>query len=530
MKKPKEKKKKKHYSAPPTSVKKTQKRYAWLNVLPDDLWVKVRRGKTIWEALQKTDVALEGECGGIGKCGKCRVRVITSVGPPSIDEKEFLTDDEIKQGIRLACRIQVKKNLVIHVGEPVPEMEYFQILKAGQRPEFYLDPLLKKHLISLPSNSQNGGLSDLDRIKMALGPEYRDLEASLHCLRTLPDKLKTTRFRGVAVFHENCLMDWESLDQMGQSYGLVFDLGTSTLVGKLIDLVEGTEVAVVSCLNTQMKYGADVVSRLKYIKENRKGLQHLHGLLIRDLNIITRRLLKAGQLGPEDIFVAVAAGNTTMQHLLLTLNPLGIAEAPFSPVLTDGVVLQSADAGLNLHPEALLYVMPTRSGYIGGDLIGGILASSAVQQEDRIILGIDLGTNGEIFLGNRRRLMTCSAAAGPALEGARISHGMIAKIGAIEGVRFEEDDIRYNTVGNIKPRGICGSGLVDLIAVLLHCGIIDHEGLIQPPPPGTENGLTSRVIDRSSCRSRYKNLNGRNAYWARRYPSGLSCRCAGKLC
>jgi uncharacterized 2Fe-2S/4Fe-4S cluster protein (DUF4445 family) len=500
MKKSKTKKKKKRYSAAPASVKKTKKRYVWLNVLPDDLWVRVRRGKTIWEALQNTDVALEGECGGIGKCGKCKVRVITSVSPASIEEKELLTDNEMKQGIRLACRIQLKKNLVIHVGEPEPEMEYFQILKAGQRPEFYLDPLLKKHLISLPSNSQNGGFSDLDRIKMALGSKYRDLKASLHCLRTLPDKLKETRFRGAAVLHENCLMDWESLDQMGQSYGLVFDLGTSTLVGKLIDLMEGTEVAVVSCLNTQMKYGADVISRLKHIKEDRKNLQHLNGLLVRDLNMITKRLLKAGQLGPEDIFVAVAAGNTTMQHLLLRLNPLGIAEAPFSPVLTDGVVLPAADAGLKLHPEALLYVMPNRSGYIGGDLIGGILASGAADQEDKIILGIDLGTNGEIFLGNRRRLMTCSAAAGPALEGAKISHGMIAKAGAIEGVRFEDDDIRYYTIANIKPKGICGSGLVDLIAVLLHCDIIDHEGLIQSPPPGTKNGLTSRVIDRSGVR------------------------------
>jgi uncharacterized 2Fe-2S/4Fe-4S cluster protein (DUF4445 family) len=168
-----------------------------------------------------------------------------------------------------------------------------------------------------------------------------------------------------------------------------------------------------------------------------------------------------------------------MQHFLLGLDPSGIAEAPFSPVLTEGISFRTADLGLPMHPEAMIYVMPSKSGYIGGDLISFILASGAAD-EDRLILGLDFGTNGEIFLGNRHRMVTCSAAAGPALEGARISRGMIARAGAIESVRVENSALDYHVIGNVKVRGLCGSGLVDLVAVLLHHGAIDAEGLLSP--------------------------------------------------
>jgi len=498
MKKPKRKKHKKGRRplGPPLS-KKHKKKRVWLNVLPDDLWMKVGRGKTIWEALLKEDFELEGECGGYGKCGKCRIKVVSSIGLPSEEERELLTDEELKQGVRLACRTKAKKDLVIYAGEPDPEMEYFQILKFGHQPVLDLDPLVNKQLITLPPHHQNDGLSDMDRIKLAMGPEYHNLKASLHCLRTLPEMLKMTQSSGTALLHDNCLITWQSREKAECCYGLVFDLGTSTLVGKLINLSNGTEVAVVSHLNSQFKYGTNLISRLHYIKEHPKSLEILNNLLINDLNRITRRLIQASGVEQNDVFVAVVAGNTTMQHLLLGLNPLGIAVAPFSPVLTDGMALRAVDVGLSLHPEALLYVMPVKTGYIGGDLISAILASGALDQEEEIILGLDLGTNGEIFLGNSKRLMTCSAAAGPAFEGANISHGMIAKTGAIEGFRIDDGNLEYNIIGNIKPKGMCGSGLVDLVAVLLHCGIVDYEGVIRPSPQVAGDNLSSRVINRS---------------------------------
>ncbi len=495
MKKPQNQKpkKRKHFIESPPS-KKRKAGYVWLKVSPADLWLKVRQGETVWEALQDTDVDVDGECGGLGKCGKCKVKVLSSIGPPSREEKELLDEEELKQGIRLACRTKIEKDLVVYVGKPEPDAEYFQILRSGYRPLLQLEPLVDKRLVTLPPNLQGDGLSDLDRVKLALGPEYQDLKASLHCLRTLPQMLKRTHFCGTAVLHNNCLMAWQNREKLNYHYGLVFDVGTSTLVGKLINLQDGSEVAAICRLNSQIKYGTNVISRLQYVKEHTNGLGILYNVLIEDINHIIKRLLEVGGLKPNDIFVAVAAGNTTMQHFLLSLNPSGIAEAPFSAVLTDGLIVKAADVGLQLHPEALLYMMPMKSGYIGGDLISVVLASDAAEQEDEIILGLDLGTNGEIFLGNGKRLMTCSAAAGPALEGARISYGMIAKAGAIEGVSFEEGDLHYLVIGNIKPKGICGSGLVELVAVLLELDVIDSEGLIHPPQVKVAENLMSRVI------------------------------------
>ncbi len=501
--------------------RKQKTRQVWLNVLPDDLWLKVRQGNTIWDALRDTNVELESDCGGLGRCGKCKIRVLSATGPPTEKERELLDEEELNQGIRLACRTEVNEDMVVHTGEPEDEAEYHQILKTGHRPLLHPYPLVRKRLIVLPSDLLHEGLADLDRLKLVMVPEYQSLKATLNCLQTLPDLLGKTQYRGTAVLHEDCLLAWQDADALDCHYGLVFDLGTSTLVGKLIDLADGSEVAVVSCLNSQMRHGSNVISRLQYVKEHSRGLRVFHNLLVRDLSRLTGRLLRAGGLVPEDVFTVVAAGNTTMQHFLLNLNPANIAEAPFSPVLTDGLVVKAAEVGLKLHQEALLYVMPTRSGYIGGDLISVILASGAAEQEDEMILGLDLGTNGEIFLGNRKRLMTCSAAAGPALEGANISAGMIAKAGAIESLRFEDGELQWQVIGNVKPKGICGSGLVEIIAALLQMGIVNQEGLIRRSRRKAAEALSARVSSQGGvCQflvaSEEESYNGRPVYLTQR--------------
>ena len=494
----KKKHKKKKSSIGTLPPKKYKRRYVRLNVLPDDLWLKAPYGQTIFEALQKSDINLESDCGGMGKCGKCKVHVLSSLGPPSKEAVELLSPEEIRQGIRLACRTPMHTDVLIQIGKIDPDQEYYQILKTGERPLIYFDPLIQKRLVMLPPEARDQGISYFDQIKLALGTENQNMTASLDCLRNLPMLIEKTGGHGTAVLHDNTLMAWQRKDELEKSYGLAFDLGTTTLVGKLIDLNSGIEVAAVSRLNSQVKYGSDIISRLKYIKSNRGGLGKVNKLLVQDLTGITERLLEVEGLRQRDIFIAVAAGNTTMQHILLKIDPGSIAGAPFAPVLTDGLIIKSNDIGLDLHPEALLYVIPVKSGYIGGDLISMIIASGAAEQDKQIILGLDLGTNGEIFLGNRTRLITCSAAAGPALEGARISSGMTARTGAIEQVHTEGGKLRYQTIGNIKPKGLCGSGLVDLAAVMLHCGIIDLEGLIRQQTADVENALDERVIQKNS--------------------------------
>jgi uncharacterized 2Fe-2S/4Fe-4S cluster protein (DUF4445 family) len=517
MTKSKSKKRKPKRTSIGSSLKRQRSGLVQLNVLPRQLWLRVSRGVTIWEALQETNVDLEGDCGGLGKCGKCKVKVVSAIGRPTKVERELLSEDELTQGIRLACRTKIKKDIQIDVGEPDPQLEHMQILKTGFRPILQLDPLVDQKIVTSPPELAQEGVSDLDRIKIALGPDYQDVTATLGCLRSLPEVVKRSQFDGAVVLHDNQLMAWQEWGKLGRRYGIVFDLGTTTLVGKLISLLDTTEIAAISCLNGQYKYGSNVISRLQYVKDHPDGLNKLNRLLMADLNRITEGLLEVGRLDPDDILVAVLAGNTTMQHLALGLPPLGIAEAPFTPVLTDGLTTRATDVGLNMHPEALVYVMPVRSGYVGGDLIGVILASGAAEQDDQIVLGLDLGTNGEVFLGNRKRLLTCSAAAGPALEGARISSGMIAKTGAIESVSIYETGLHYRVIGNTKPKGLCGSGLVDLAALLLHVDLIDREGLVRPPSYETESGLESRLfpgkdVYRFLIASKSESYNGNEVY------------------
>jgi len=248
-----QKPKRKTHASGSRPSKKRQTGYVWLDVLPDDLWLHIRQGQTIYKALQKTDVELESDCGGLGKCGKCKVKVLSTIGSPTKAEKEFLDEEELKQGVRLACRTKVNHDLVIYTGEPDAEAEYFQILttshilKTKHLPLMCFEPLVHKRLITVPPKLQHKSLSDLDRIKMVLAPKHQDLQAPIHCLRTLPEMLKRTHFSGAAVLHDNCLMAWQNREEEMRSYGLVFDLGTSTVVGKLISLVDGSEVAVASC-------------------------------------------------------------------------------------------------------------------------------------------------------------------------------------------------------------------------------------------------------------------------------------------
>ena len=486
----------------PRPQKKRRSVKIWLHVYPKDMWVPAKYGETMLMALHRANVELDSDCGGMGNCGKCRIKVLSVVDPPSRAGHKLLDKDALQQGFRLACRTKITRDLAISTEKAAIELDYLKILTTSHVlsnryiPVSQLEPLIERRPVTLPNESQNGKISDLNWVKLGLGPEYSNLKASIHCLRTLPQMLKGNKLHGTAVLHDDTLIAWQDPEK-ADGYGLVFDLGTSTIVGKLINLSNGNEAAVDSCLNRQRWHGSDIISRLNYVKQNPRGLDFLHDLLVNDLTNITKHLLKTAGLKKEDIFIAVAAGNTTMQHFLLNLPPDGIAEAPFMPAVTDGLIVNAADAGLELNPSALLYTMPTKSGYIGGDMISFVLNSGVAEQKDEIILGLDIGTNGEIFLGNGKRLLTCSAAAGPALEGARISSGMIAKAGALEGVRIEEGQLHYRVIGNVKPKGICGSGLVDLVAVLLHCGVIDHEGLIHPTQKAEYQDLNSRVIKQS---------------------------------
>ncbi len=489
------------YAPGPPAARRPRDRTVLVNVLPDDIWLEARRGDNLLDVLKKGDVDIDAECGGLGQCGKCKVRILSSIDLPPEQSREHLSRKEIGQGIRLACHTVLQDDLIVWTGDREPESEYVQILQTGARPLFQLEPLVDRKLINLRVDSAGGELSYMEQVRLAMGPVGRRLEPSLWCLRSIVERMQQAEFRGAAVYHADRLIAWQAWEDLERYYGLTLDLGTSTLVGKLVNLLDGTVVAAISRLNGQLQYGADVISRLKYIKENSDGLERLHTIMLRDINRIVQRLLEVEHIDAGDVYAAVVAGNTTMQHIFLRVDPTSIAEVPFVPVVKEGVIARASELDLGVHPEAPCHVVPSRSGYIGGDLIAVILASGAAEQNDELVLGLDLGTNGEIFLGNADRILTCSAAAGPAFEGANISHGMIARGGAIEAVLSSEhkSTFVYRIVGNIEPRGLCGSGLVDLVALLLHCGIIDPEGLIGHVGDERLADLDARVVERAGA-------------------------------
>jgi uncharacterized 2Fe-2S/4Fe-4S cluster protein (DUF4445 family) len=474
---------------------------AWLNVLPFDQWLSVPKKTTVLAALHTADFDLPSDCGGHGKCGKCKVRILTSTRAPSKnDTGDQLSDEEIGKGIRLACKMKIEKDLTIYIGESEPDLDYYQILKAGSAPIVTFDPLVVQQEVELNAALHSDNRSTVHMLRAALGDESTNLESTLSSLRSLSGRLPQNEVSGTAVVHQQkdkrSLLAWIP-GKPGPNYGVVFDLGTSTLVASLINLCDGRQEAAVSCLNSQSKYGADILTRLQHVGQNKEGLERLHLLLLHNLNNLIKRLMHTVGLKPSDVFIAVAAGNTAMQHFLMGVDPTGIAHLPFLPVINDGFITRAINVGLALHTEAVLYIMPSKSGYIGGDMLSVILASQVTEQDEKVVLGLDLGTNGELFIGNGKRLLTCSTAAGPAFEGAKISCGSIARAGAIEGVRFQDGDLHYKDIGNIKPISICGSGLVDLAAVLLDCGVIDGTGRIRIPHGAGTDALRKRIVRRN---------------------------------
>ena len=257
--------------------------------------------------------------------------------------------------------------------------------------------------------------------------------------------------------------------------GAALDIGTTTLVLYLVDCAGGDILAVSSSINPQTAFGADVISRISYIETNEDGLQRLRGVLINKINIMLDDVLQKASLHRGQVSAMVVAGNTTMEHIFAGVSPAAIGRAPFKPVFSDSIIIAPQDAGINLGGGTMIRLLPNISGFVGGDIVSGILYSK-MAESDKLSLLVDIGTNNEMVLGSRDFLLCCSAAAGPALEGAKISQGMRAAPGAVDSVVSRNGDLHVTTIDNVPARGICGSGLVDAVAELFRNGVIAPSG------------------------------------------------------
>ena len=441
---------------------------------PDGIEATVEQGTTVAKAAASVGININSPCGGEGRCGKCRAIVrARDIEPPNETEKRFLSDEDLSEGYRLACQTIVKDNMTITVPEDSRVAES-KILSAGTGQAIELHPNVSKVYVELTEQALDNQIADLTNLKNALGPEWSEIRVALEVLRKLPSILRESEFKVTLVLAPHRLIDIEPGNTVDKKYGLAVDVGTTSIVCTVVDLNTGTDVAVASALNTQAAHGADVVSRINYSVENDDGLEELSSKVTLVINQLIEEACKESGVDPENVYEVSVVGNTTMTHLLLKMPVRNLAVLPYVGVVSDPVGITASELGLSVNQNANVCVLPNIAGFVGADTVGVILASS-LHESSNIKLAIDIGTNGEIVLGSHERLLTCSCAAGPAFEGAMITHGMRAAPGAIEQIQLEDRPI-CQVIDGRQPVGICGSGLIDIVAEMLRLGIIDSTG------------------------------------------------------
>ena len=445
---------------------------------------RIEGDATLLELARQAGLFLPSLCGGRGKCAKCTCEPKGPMSAPTPLEQELLSADELARGIRLACQACPQGVVDVAIEEEVLEKGGYA--EVAIRPE----PLLRKTCLTLPPPAPHDDLADLERIRTILGP----LWAGPGVLRALPGALRQEGFRATATVweHESRreLLAIEAGDRSGQAYGVAFDIGTTSVVGHCIDLFSGHEVARSARLNGQQPWGADVITRATHAIESPAGLRDLQEAVRDTLNQILRDCCAA--VDPAQVYYVTIVGNSLMYHLALGIPPGPLVASPYVAVTRDAVQIRARDLGLAL-PNAWVYFLPLIGAYVGADTLAVIMATG-MDESSEIRLAVDIGTNGEMALGSRKRILACSAPAGPAFEGAEIRHGMRATAGAIDRVRMQ-DDIRIWTIGDGEPKGICGSGLIDAVHQMVRRGIVDPRGRLLPRPV-LDGKLPPRLLER----------------------------------
>jgi uncharacterized 2Fe-2S/4Fe-4S cluster protein (DUF4445 family) len=454
----------------------------------------VERGKNLLEVSRELGVDIESICGGQKTCGKCKVRVqegfferhgiecrAANLTPLTDEEKELLTPDEISKGYRLACAAQVAGDLLLYV--PEESRGGAQIVrKEVTLRTISVNPAVKTYTVKLEKPSLADPLGDFERLLAGLASHHglTGLSAGRSALARLPQALRNGAWEVTAAVW----MDKEILRVTpGTSmrvFGLAVDIGTTTVAGYLCNLATGEVAAVHSMMNPQVTYGEDVMSRVTYIMTTDGGLTELHREIIGAINQIVAGVCSKAAIDPDEILELCIVGNTVMHHIFLNISPEGVGVSPFVPAVQGPVDVKASELGIGVNDSANVHVLPVEAGFVGADNVG-VLIAEAPYEKDEMQLIIDIGTNGEILVGNREKLLSASCATGPALEGAHIKFGMRAAPGAIERVRVTPDglDVEYRIIpgdDSELARGICGSGIIDAIAELFRAGVIEKSG------------------------------------------------------
>jgi uncharacterized 2Fe-2S/4Fe-4S cluster protein (DUF4445 family) len=465
-----------------------------LRILPDDRTLQVASGTTILKAAHAAGVDIVATCGGRGRCTSCRVKFIRgTIPPPTIMDELQLGDDLVREGYRLSCQCAVVEPLVVQVAPPLDE-QAFQILGAGAgvAGRVAIDAGVVKQVVKVaPPREERHPTSDLEELLAATGRTPPDV--SLDVLRQLPAALRGAEGEVTVTTFGSAVLAVERGDTALMKFGLAIDVGTTSVVSTLIELESGEQLASVSSLNPQAVFGGDLMSRIAFAQFNPGNLRKLHTRIVGLLNQHVDQLCRDSGVLAKWIYKVVIVGNTCMHHVLLGIDPSWVGLAPYAPVMRHGLQLAARELYLKVAPEAPVCFLPIVAGFVGADAVAVALATR-IHDSDELRCAVDIGTNGEVLLGSRQRLLACSAPAGPALEGAQIRHGMRGAAGAIDRVTVDAAGIHVHTIGEAAAQGICGSGLIDLIAGLLDWGVIDWTGLIDlDRRPALPPALAERV-------------------------------------
>ncbi|MBN1919842.1 MAG: DUF4445 domain-containing protein [Anaerolineae bacterium] len=464
----------------------------------------VAPGASLLEAAHQLGESIVSVCGGQGSCGKCLVRVEEGVfakhgirstaahlSPPDADEERLLIQQGAPTAARLACRAQVLGDVLITV-LPESQAQPQVVYKTLEQQMRQIDPAIQLVRLSL-GKPQACNSSQQERVLSAIREASEKAGAfDYAALQALPEVLREGGGALTATIWNRSRVIRVQQGHQTRALGLAVDIGSTTLAAYLCDLENGELLATAAATNPQVAYGDDIMSRISYAAEQPQGCERLHKVLIAAINGLAKQGTAEIGAVPADIVDAVFVGNSVMHHLLLNLNPDSLGHLPFLPVLRDPVDVRAVDLGLSLNPGAQAHVLPLVAGFVGADAVGVLLAE-APHVQDEVTLLIDVGTNGEIILGNRSRLLCTSAATGPALEGAQITHGMRAAAGAIERVRIDSTTLepRFRVIGqavwsdalapaDIHARGLCGSGIIEAVAEMFAAGIITASGRFDP--------------------------------------------------
>lgn len=425
------------------------------------------KGGNLLDVLRDNKVYVESSCNGKGKCGKCKVKIISGLDKKTINNNEHLTESEIESGFRLSCETIVNGDLEIMIPE---ENGTMTVLTEGEKYDYELDGLVEKKHMALDKPSIEDQRDDYRRLSDGFGK--KDLSIDFKNFPIMGETMRSEDFDVTGIFFKNRLLSLESGKSNIGTYGLAVDIGTTTVAIYLLDLENGKVLDVQSQVNRQRSYGADVISRINFTMENPRGLDILNRSIIEQINDIIGLLCQRNSIEKDNIYDTAIVGNTTMIHLLLKLTCKYMAMSPYIAMVTEGLEFKAREIGIDT--GGMVSLIPGISSYVGSDITAGIMSSGLLKSE-RYSLLLDLGTNGEMALGNKNEIITCSTAAGPAFEGANIKCGMGGVIGAISKIDLSKNKI-YETIGNAEPLGICGSGVMDMVAQLLSHGIVDETG------------------------------------------------------